>query len=112
MMCREEKDKLHFGIKGRTWNKKKGKWNDDGAPLRVEHLHSLFLYTDFSALSTAFSSSFRAVYRGESLDSIKARNGRFHHFAKHLKELVMYFGDNGIPKKWAGQESRGPFYCG
>merc|ERR1712087_1103384 len=71
------------------------------------HLHALFLYTDFSALSTEFSSSFRAVYRGESLDSIKARNGRFHHFAKHLKELVMYFGVDNFC-----DESRGPFYCG
>ena len=101
--CKEGKyrDSLHFGIPYK-------------AKLRVEHLHALFLYTDFSALSTAFSSSFRVVYRGESLKSIKARNGRFHHFAKHLKELVMYFGvcgEGDREMQWKNQ-SRGPFYCG
>ena len=89
MQCREYSDPLHFCI-------------NDGDSLRVEHLHALFLYTDFSALCTQFSSSFRAVYLGESLNSVKARNGRYHHFAKSLKELVMYFGIT----------TRGPFYCG
>merc|ERR1719334_2806135 len=104
-------DPLHFGY---TY----------GDELRVEHLHSLLLYTDFTALCTDFSSSFRAVYRGESLESIKERNGRYHHFAKHLKELVMYFGVCGIGDvdyRQYGQKdacydsknhSKGPFYCG
>jgi len=95
MKCKERMiDDLHFGIE-----------EDD--PLRVEHLHSLLLYTDFSALCTDFSSSFRAVYRGESLESIKARNSRYHHIAKRLKELVMYFGSD---KRY--EKSVGPFYCG
>ena len=84
--------------------------------MREEHLHALFLYTDFSALSTDFSSSFRAVYRGESLKSIKARNSSYHHLAKHLKELIMYFGVDGAGEKTPWDKyvnrSRGPFYCG
>ena len=58
-------------------------------PLRVAHLHSLFMYTDFSVLCADFSALFRAVHRGESLASMKARNGSYHHFARCLKELVI-----------------------
>merc|ERR1711997_1318245 len=48
--CKKRND---FGIKGPSEYK-----TDDGAPLREEHLHALFLYTDFSALSTDFSATF------------------------------------------------------
>jgi len=102
--CKENEDTLHFDT-------------EFGAPLREEHLHALFLYTDFSALSTDFSATFRAVYRGESLHSIKARNGRYYHFAKHLKELVMCFGVRGLGEfdeetETLKNASKGPFYCG
>ena len=45
MKCKEDRDPLHFGINGRTWNKKMRKYNDGADPLRVAHLHALFLYT-------------------------------------------------------------------
>ena len=96
IQCKAGGDPLHFDI-------------EVGELLREEHLYALFLYTDFSALSTDFSSSFRAVYRGESVESIKARNDRYHHFAKLLKELVMYFGVDGHHYR---DRSSGPFYCG
>jgi len=75
--------------------------------LHPAHVHALLLYTDFSALCTDFSASFRAVERGESLEANKARNGRYHHFAKRLKELVMCYGSDN-----ANDNSRGPFFCG
>merc|ERR1712013_562027 len=102
--CKEYKDLLHFGIK-----------YDE--PLCAEHLHALFLYTDWTELCTDFSSSFRAVFRGERLEAIKARNSKYFYFSKYLKELVMYFGANGVgerdlvTKKWKNKSS-GPFFCG
>ncbi len=96
--CKENDKDLHFGIK--FWS-----------PLLPSHVHALLLYTDFSALCTDFSASFRAVERGESLEAIKARNARYHHFAKRLKELVVCYGsdNNALPTK---NRSRGPFFCG
>merc|ERR1712013_282610 len=92
--CKEYKDLLHFGIKHKE-------------PLRAEHLHALFLYTDWTELCTDFSSSFRAIFRGERLKAIKARNSKYFYFSKYLKELVMYFGVD----KWSDKSS-GPFFCG
>ena len=111
--CREFN---RFGIKGPTRKDFViGEFNNDGAPLNREHLHALFLYTDWSTLSTAFSASFRAAHRGERLESIKARNGKFHHFAKRLKELVICFGKNGGGAAHVIgriETFRGSFYCG
>ena len=90
--CIEEWDELHFDIKR-------------GAPLTESHLNALLLYTDFSDLSTAFSSSYRALHPKETLKAIKARNSSYYHFAQKLVELVQYFG----VKRY---QQSGPFFCG
>merc|ERR1712228_792665 len=45
-----------------------------GAALLFEHIFSLILYTDYTKLSTDFSSSFRKLSTFETLKSIKQRN--------------------------------------
>ena len=95
--CIERKDPLHFGIVFT-------------APLDQTHLAALILYTDFSALSTAFSATFRPARRSESLADIKRRHSRFCGMAKLLCELVQYFGRRGC-RNVNGKE-RGPFFCG
>ncbi len=42
-----------------------------GSPILLQHLKSLILYTDFSKISTDFSSTFRPAYFGETLLLIK-----------------------------------------
>eukprot|EP01084_Bolivina_argentea_P320586 556259_1 len=80
---------------------------EEGTRLKFHHLLSLLLYTDYSKLCTAFSSSFRAVTPYEPLSSIKERNSSYWWMSKCLREAVQLFGyDNkygGVP---------GPFYSG
>ena len=87
-------DPLHFDIDGQS-------------PLKDHHIYSLLAYTDFSELCTDFSSTYRAAYPGESLKLIKTRNSKYYHTARHLKELVQYFGLRGLHDRVSG-----PFYCG
>ena len=77
-------------------------WNDplkyvikEGDALKNEHLYALILYTDFSEFCTDFSSTFRAEPWDEAFEATKKRNGRFHFVAKHLRELVQYYGVKG-----------------
>eukprot|EP01084_Bolivina_argentea_P313384 542704_1 len=93
-----EKDPLHFNIQ-------------ENEPLLVSHLHAVILYCDFSEFSTQFSKSFRAMKWNEPLESIKYRNSKFYHIAKHLRELVQYFGLKGYDIRDGPTES-GPFYTG
>merc|ERR1712062_842570 len=80
--------------------------------LRPEHLHALFLYTDFTAFCTAFSSTFRATSDDESIDSINARHSRYCHTAKALRELVFYYGSERGTHPDGAPGEVGPFFCG
>ena len=60
----------------------------EGSPLRDVHLHALFLYTDFTAFCTAFSRTFRMKDGDESIEDVTARNGRYFHISKALRELI------------------------
>eukprot|EP01084_Bolivina_argentea_P105583 189071_1 len=51
------------------------------AGIILKHLQSVILYTDFTDLSTLFSSTFRPAYFGESVESIKKRNQCFYHLS-------------------------------
>ena len=77
-----------------------------GSPLSPRHLHSLFLYTDFTEFCTEFSRCFRALSDGEPIEVVVGRNSKYYHCSKALRELITLFGSKGY-----GGES-GPFFCG
>ena len=93
-------DPLHFGIK-------------NGDQLAPRHIQSMILYCDFTKFCTLFSESLRQNEWDEELDDIIARNAKFHHISKSLKELVFNFGSNGRSDfcKMNGTVS-GPFFSG
>ncbi len=78
-----------------------------GTPISICHLISLILYCNFSALSTAFSNSFRKDNKNESLISIKKRNQLYWFFSKYLRESVEIFGEDKYHDK-----VKGPFFSG
>eukprot|EP01084_Bolivina_argentea_P264883 448848_1 len=55
-----------------------------GAGITLKHIQSVIMYTDFTDLSTLFSSTFRPAYFGEALESIKKRNQCFYYLSKTL----------------------------
>eukprot|EP01083_Nonionella_stella_P120495 361118_1 len=65
---------------------------EKGTRLKFHHLLSLLLYTDYSKLCTAFSSSFRALSPYEPISSIKQRNSNYWWMSKSLRETVQLFG--------------------
>ena len=93
-------DPLHYDIPG-------------GSPLSPQHIQAVILYTDFTELCTLFSQSTRELAFGDGLKEIKARNGKFFHFSKYLREMVNYFGSNGRGDGFAmNGRVNGPFYSG
>ena len=86
-----------------------------GAILLFGHILSLILYTDYSKLSSAFSSTFRQIHNFETLKNIKRRNAAFFWMSKFLRELVECFGQCSVGDvengKWVDR-MYGPFYCG
>eukprot|EP01084_Bolivina_argentea_P157566 274558_1 len=103
MKCIEKGDKLHYEIK-------------ENASVEADHLQALVLYTDFTALCTHFSSTFRGKNWSEPIKSIRKRHEKYYHIAKKLTELIQYYGNsgNGVwvkDNEYVNKES-GPFYCG
>ena len=84
--------------------------NHSGSRLTEQHLFSIILYCDFSALCTAFSETFRLRDIFEDIESLKARHSKFAHFGRLLVETVRDFGINGHYQT-SGFE-KGPFFCG
>merc|ERR1712154_715873 len=70
---------LYYGISGK-------------ARFGFPNLVSLILYTDYSAVSCDFSSSFRKISPFETLKSIKQRNAEYYWLSKTLRETVEIFG--------------------
>eukprot|EP01084_Bolivina_argentea_P245943 411689_1 len=91
----------HYGIK-------------KGETISLFHIQSVILYTDISELSTSFSSTFRAIYFGEHLKSIKKRNRNYYNLSKTLRETVECFGNTGDEYGSINHiyYENGPFYCG
>ena len=101
------------------------RWNEQcyhfgvaaGSPLSAKHLHSLFLYTDFTEFCTEFSRSFRGKTDDEPIEVVVSRNSKFYYTAKALRELITLFGSCGrgmfdvAQQKYVRGES-GPFFCG
>eukprot|EP01084_Bolivina_argentea_P295573 508911_1 len=74
--------------------------------LSVNNLMSIMFYTDYSALCTLYSATYRALSSFESIESIKKRHADFAHWAMKLNETVKLFGTvfrfNHIPKLYHG----------
>jgi len=75
--------------------------------LRFSNIVAVILYTDYSALCAAFSSTFRKKDVFETLEETKKRNSRYWWWAKTLRETVELYGS-----EWYRGKLRGPFYCG
>eukprot|EP01084_Bolivina_argentea_P148178 259113_1 len=83
------------------------------ASIGEENLIAVILYTDFSALSTDFSSTFRKLTPWETLASIKNRNRQYWWMSKRLRETVERFGQRGLRGKVSNNPGLvGPFYTG
>lgn len=65
----------------------------NGTPLSISNLISVILYTDFTALCSDFSSTFRKVSPYETISSIKWRNSKYWWLSKTLRETVELYAD-------------------
>ena len=80
------------------------------SPLSAQHLQAIILYCDFTELCTLFSQSVRPMKWNDELKDVMARNAKFFHLSKLLRELVTYFGNNGT--KSMNGKVNGPFFSG
>ena len=92
------------------WNNKLGIKNGDIIP--PAYLICIILYTDYTDLSSDFSSTFRAKHKYEPFNSIKRRNERYYWLSKGLKELISLYGQNYYEDVGLLSKLSGPFYTG
>ena len=83
----------------------------DYAPLTLDHLISVILYTDYTDLSSHFTATFRKNDVFETLQSIKKRNSVYFWWSKTLRETVEIFGQYSAGYSRNGV-LRGSYYCG
>ena len=96
-------DYLHYGIhKGRV--------------LSPEHLLAIVSYTDYTKLSTIFTSTFRRYDHYEPLSLVKNQNREYANWSRLLREVVEYWGCVGWNQNkdsdWNHDHNRvkGPFF--
>ena len=75
------------------------------APITIDHLIAITLYTDYTELSSDFSASFRRKNPFESEESVKQRNhSKYWWWSTTLKQVLDGYGQS--------KYLEGPFYCG
>ena len=80
-----------------------------GNIISLYHLLCIILYCDTNELQSNFSASFRKNNEFDTIQEIKKRHQKYHHFGKGLVETVHCYGVyRGL---FDGGEC-GPFYCG
>ena len=62
------------------------------SPITLQHIIAITLYTDFTNLSSEFTTSFRKLSSSESDESLKSRHRAFGHWARLLRESVEVWG--------------------
>ncbi len=78
--------------------------------INKSHLYCLILYCDYTYFCNSFLLTFRRITFNESIESIKQRHSKYYYFAKHLTELIQYYGITG---NWEYDNyENGPFYIG
>ena len=82
----------------------------NGEPITMEHLIAVTLYTDYSSLTTIFTSTFRKMHQYESIEQVKWRNQKYWWMSKRLYECVQLYGAGG--GKQHQEILTGPFYTG
>ena len=92
-------DPFQFGIK-------------NGTQLQPHHLFAIVAYCDFTAFCSTFSESFRKLKPTETIKEVNARNSRFYHCSRFLREAVMYYGCAGLENSAPNGIESGPFYTG
>ena len=65
----------------------------EGSPISPHHLISIILYTDYTHLSSNFSSTFRKHGVFDSVFMAKTRNKKYWWWSKYLAETVSVYGD-------------------
>ena len=85
------------------------------SPLKCWNLISIILYTDFDALSSNFSGSFRKLHTFETLQSVKYRNSKYWWWSKTLRETIELYGISrrgNINEDDRNSGLCGPFFTG
>ena len=80
--------------------------------ISIAHLICIILYTDYTALSASFSSTFRAINKYEPHQSIKKRHEKYYWMSKGLKEVMCHFYQDHDVDRGLLDPLRGPFFCG
>ena len=86
-----------------------------GTPISKSHLLSIILYTDYTKLSSNFSSTFRKHDPFDSLATAKKRNQKYWWWSKNLREAVCVYGDTFARSRSNSPNTGkliGPFYSG
>ena len=81
-----------------------------GSVISSSHIVAVILYTDYTRLSTDFSSSFRKIHPFDTLKNIKQRNRNYWWMSKLLRETVEIFGE--CSSVLSDNPLVGPFYSG
>ena len=63
-----------------------------GSRMRMSHMMSVTIYTDYSQIQCEFKKRCRKAYRGEPLAELIVRNAEIAHWCRALKESIMFFG--------------------
>ena len=77
-----------------------------------QHLTSIILYTDYTALSSEFTASFRKCGPFEPFQAVINRNRKFWWMSKLLKEAVSEYGQDDSSDAHPLGKLCGPLYCG
>ena len=78
-----------------------------GDIISKSRLICIILYTDYTNLSSHFSSTFRKSNTFEPTQAMIKRHTNYYWMARYLRETIRVYGD-----KYYEGTLRGPFYCG
>eukprot|EP01084_Bolivina_argentea_P259768 438450_1 len=63
-----------------------------GTPISLKHILSIMFYTNFTRLSSEFSTTFRKISKSDTDDALKKRHSAYCNWAKYLRETVDLYG--------------------
>eukprot|EP01084_Bolivina_argentea_P049309 90703_1 len=76
----------HVGINNQNFNIPKG------TLITINHMISLIVYTDYTAIQKVFKKQCRKLHINESMDSLVKRNSEIAHWCRFLKESAIFYG--------------------
>ena len=105
-------------VRSMTCNNYEGRFNKYGITkdeiISKDRLISMILYTDYTELSSDFSSTFRRKTVFEPLTRTKKRHRNYYWMSKLLRETVAIYGQSNTDKSRTKTTEKlgGPFFCG